>query len=34
MLLIAGHGINPTVEDASTFLINGRMVALQGARTA
>jgi uncharacterized Zn-binding protein involved in type VI secretion len=31
---IAGHGVNPIVEGESTFLIDGRMVALQGHRSA
>ena len=31
---IAGHGVNPIVEGAPTFLIDGRMVALQGHRSA
>lgn len=31
---IAGHGVNPIVEGAPTFLIGGQMVALQGYRSA
>ena len=31
---IAGHGINPIVEGAPTFVIGGRMVALQGHHSA
>ena len=31
---VAGHGVNPIVEGAPTFLIDGRMVALQGHRSA
>lgn len=29
-----GHGINPIVEGAQTYLIGGRMVALQGHHSA
>ena len=29
-----GHGINPIVEGAPTYLIGGRMVALQGHHSA
>lgn len=29
-----GHGINPIVEGAATYLIGGRMVALQGHHSA
>lgn len=29
-----GHGINPIVEGAPTYLIGGRMVALQGHHCA
>jgi uncharacterized Zn-binding protein involved in type VI secretion len=31
---IAGHGVNPIVEGAPTFPIDGRMVALQGHHSA
>jgi len=31
---IAGHGVNPIVEGAPTYLIGGRMVALHGHRSA
>jgi uncharacterized Zn-binding protein involved in type VI secretion len=31
---IAGHGVNPIVEGAPTFLIDGHMVALQGHHSA
>ena len=31
---IAGHGVNPIVEGAPTFLIGGRSVALQGHHSA
>lgn len=31
---IPGHGINPIVEGAPTYLIGGRMVALQGHHSA
>lgn len=31
---VAGHGVNPIVEGAPTFLIDGRMVALQGHHSA
>lgn len=31
---IAGHGVNPIVEGAPTFLIDGRMVALHGHHSA
>lgn len=30
---IPGHGVNPIVEGVPTYLIGGRMVALQGHRT-
>ncbi|BEV17677.1 PAAR domain-containing protein [Herbaspirillum sp. DW155] len=29
-----GHGTNPIIEGAPTYLIGGRMVALQGHRSA
>lgn len=29
-----GHGINPIIEGAPTYLIGGRMVALQGHHSA
>ncbi|MFS2025514.1 PAAR domain-containing protein [Massilia sp. GER05] len=31
---ILGHGINPIIEGAPTFLIGDRMVALQGHHSA
>lgn len=31
---LPGHGVNPIVEGAQTFLIGGRTVALHGHRTA
>ncbi|WP_137173453.1 PAAR domain-containing protein [Massilia sp. HP4] len=31
---VAGHGVNPIVEGAITYLIGGRMVALHGHRSA
>lgn len=34
MCPIMGHGINPIVEGAATYLIGGRMVALHSHRSA
>lgn len=31
---LPGHGINPIIEGAPTYLIGGRMVALQGHHSA
>lgn len=31
---VPGHGINPIVEGAPTYVIGGRMVALQGHHSA
>lgn len=34
MFPVSGHGVNPIVKGAATYLIGGRMVALQGHRSA
>lgn len=31
---IGGHGVNPIIEGAPTYVIGGRMVALHGHRSA
>lgn len=31
---VPGHGINPIIEGAPTYVIGGRMVALQGHHSA